>query len=142
VSGSPQPGWPTGVRELGVGDLKRLGIDGDNQIYWDGRRIEIRKSIVLTGFQKWVAFVVGVVGLLAGQRLPPGSMTLLSSFARGILPCCRVRRRNGSTDPGNAVMPAQAGLCRDEYSALRHCTASRRAKGEAVLQGGERIAVA
>ena len=66
MSGSPQPGWPTGVRELGVGDLKRLGIDGDNQIYWDGRRIEIRKSIVLTGFQKWVAFVVGVVGLLAG----------------------------------------------------------------------------
>jgi hypothetical protein len=45
MSGGPQSGWPAGVRELGVADLKRLGIDRDNQIYWDGRRIEIRKSI-------------------------------------------------------------------------------------------------
>jgi hypothetical protein len=58
--------WPPGIRELGVGDLKRLGIDRNNQIYWDGRLIEIRRSIVLTGFQKTVALIVAVVGVLAG----------------------------------------------------------------------------
>jgi hypothetical protein len=66
MSEGAQPAWPSGVRELGVGDLKRLGIDRDNQIYWDGRRIEIRKAIVLTGFQKIIALIVTVVGVLAG----------------------------------------------------------------------------
>jgi hypothetical protein len=74
MSDSQQAGWPKGVKQLVVGDLKRLGIDDDHQIYWDGRRIEIRKSIVLTGFQKIVATVVTVIGLLAG----------LSTIATGV----------------------------------------------------------
>jgi hypothetical protein len=68
------PGWPPGVEPIGMEDLNRLGIDSDHQIYWDGRRIEIRKSIVLTRFQTWVAAGVAVVGLLAG----------LSTIATGI----------------------------------------------------------
>jgi len=67
-------GWPPGVRELGVDDLKRLGIDRNHQIYWDGRLIEIRRSIVLTGFQKIIALIVTVVGVLAG----------LSTIATGV----------------------------------------------------------
>jgi hypothetical protein len=57
--------WPPGVEPIGVEDLNRLGIDHEHQIYWDGRRIEIRKSIVLTSFQKFIASVVTIVGVLA-----------------------------------------------------------------------------
>jgi hypothetical protein len=47
-------------------DLNRLGIDQEHQLYWDGRRIEIRRFLVLTRFQKWFAVTVAVVGFLAG----------------------------------------------------------------------------
>jgi hypothetical protein len=65
LSETPPP-WPRGVEPIGVEDLNRIGIDGRHQLYWDGRRIEIRRSIALTGLQKWVAGVVTVVGVLAG----------------------------------------------------------------------------
>ena len=59
-------GWPSEVEPIGIEDLSRLGIDRSDQIYWDGRRIEIRKAIVLTGVQKVIALIVTVVGVLAG----------------------------------------------------------------------------
>jgi hypothetical protein len=65
VTNAP-PTWPNGVEPIGLEDLNRLGIDRGDQIYWDGRPIEIRKAIVLTGFQKVIAVIVTVVGLLAG----------------------------------------------------------------------------
>ena len=51
---------------IGVDDLGRLGIDKANQLFWDGRRIEIRRPLVLTGFQKSVAAVVTVCAILGG----------------------------------------------------------------------------
>jgi hypothetical protein len=74
LTDTPRPGWPSGVEPIGVEDLNRLGIDREHQIYWEGRPIEIRKSIVLTGFQKFIASVVTVVGLLAA----------LATFATGV----------------------------------------------------------
>jgi len=47
-------------------DLNRLGIDSEHQLYWDGHRIEIRRFIVLTRFQKLFAAGVAIIGLLAG----------------------------------------------------------------------------
>jgi hypothetical protein len=62
---SPEPGdWPDGVKPVGVGDLRRLGIDDRNQLFWDGRRIEIRRPLVLTGPQKIVTGVVTVCAVL------------------------------------------------------------------------------
>ncbi len=63
---APPPAWPNGVEPIGMEDLNRIGIDSQRQLYWDGHRIEIRRSIVLTRVQKWVAAIVTVVGLLAG----------------------------------------------------------------------------
>ena len=66
MSESPPPSWPEGVEPIGLQDLNRLGIDSHHQLYWDGNRIEIRRFLVLTTFQKWFAAVAAVIGLLAG----------------------------------------------------------------------------
>jgi hypothetical protein len=66
LSGAKQPKWPPGVEPIGMEDLNRIGIDSEHQLYWDGHRIEIRRLLVLTRFQKWFAAVATIVGLLAG----------------------------------------------------------------------------
>jgi hypothetical protein len=59
-------GWPPGVEPITVDDLRRLGIDRHNQLFWDGRRVEIRRPLVLTGFQKTVAVIVTLCAVLGG----------------------------------------------------------------------------
>ena len=66
LSGAPDPKWPEGVESIGVQDLDRLGIDAERQLYWDGHRIEIKRFLVLTRFQKWFAGIATIIGLLAG----------------------------------------------------------------------------
>lgn len=66
MSDAQPPNWPRGVEPIGIEDLNRLGIDLQHQLYWDGHRIEIRRLVVLTRFQKWFAAGVAIVGLLAG----------------------------------------------------------------------------
>ena len=66
MSGVRPPKWPPGVEPIGLEDLNRIGIDSEHQLYWDGHRIEIRRFLVLTRFQKWFAAVATIVGLLAG----------------------------------------------------------------------------
>jgi hypothetical protein len=60
------PRWPAGVQPIRVADLGRLGIDGENQLFWDGKRVEIRRPLVLTGLQTFVAGVVTVCAVLGG----------------------------------------------------------------------------
>ena len=59
-------GWPKRVKPISVTDLRHLGIDGANQLFWDGRRIEIRRPRVLTGVQKIAATVVTIFAVLGG----------------------------------------------------------------------------
>jgi hypothetical protein len=66
LSGRHPSKWPQGVEPIGIEDLNRIGIDSENQLYWDGRRIEVRRFLVLTRFQKWFAAIVAIVGLCAG----------------------------------------------------------------------------
>ena len=64
-----QPGWPTGVRPILVPDLKRLGINEQNELFWDGRHVEIRRPLTLTRFQKFITIIVtfcAVLGALGG----------------------------------------------------------------------------
>jgi hypothetical protein len=61
--------WPDGVEQIGLEDLGRLGINRHDQLFWDGRRIEVRQSIALTGFQKVIATLAAlcaVLGALGG----------------------------------------------------------------------------
>ena len=64
-----QPGWPNGVRPILVPDLKGLGINEQNELFWDGRHVEIRRSLTLTRFQKFITIIVtfcAVLGALGG----------------------------------------------------------------------------
>ena len=56
--------WPDGVTPIGIEDLGRIGINADNELFWDGRRVEIRRTLVLTAPQKAVA-VLAVMATLA-----------------------------------------------------------------------------
>ncbi len=56
--------WPKGVERIGLEDLGRLGINSNDQLFWDGRRIEVRQSLTLNDFQKLVAGVVTACALL------------------------------------------------------------------------------
>jgi len=66
--------WPTGVEQIGLEDLGRLGINQDDQLFWDGRQVEVRRPLVLTAFQKRLATIVTVRAILGG----------LGGFASGV----------------------------------------------------------
>lgn len=66
MSATAPRGWPKDVIPVSIEDLDRLGINSDNQLFWDGKRIEIRQSLVLTGLQKTVAVVVSICAILGG----------------------------------------------------------------------------
>ncbi len=66
--------WPRGVEPIAVEDLGRLGIDAEGRLFWDGRPVEIRRRLVLSGAQKALAVLVSVVAVLSG----------FGSFASGL----------------------------------------------------------
>ena len=55
-----------GVKELRLGDLKRLGIDSRHQLFWDGKRVELRQRFDLTGWQRFGAVVITLFAILGG----------------------------------------------------------------------------
>ena len=61
--GTPRP---DGVHPIGIEDLERLGIDADNQLFWDDKRVEIRRPLMLTWPQKLLAVIVTVFAVLGG----------------------------------------------------------------------------
>jgi hypothetical protein len=65
VSGH-QPPWPHDIRPIGVEDLGRLGLNADNQLFWDGKRIEVRQEFTLTRLQKVLAVIVSIFAVLGG----------------------------------------------------------------------------
>jgi hypothetical protein len=44
--------------------MERLGVDDDNQLFWDGRRVEVRRPLYLTVPEKIVAGVVAFFTVL------------------------------------------------------------------------------
>ena len=58
--------WPEGVDEIRIGDLKRLGIDSRHRLFWDGRRVEVRQRLDLTGWQRFGAILIAVFAVLGG----------------------------------------------------------------------------
>jgi hypothetical protein len=64
VSEPERDGWPQGVTPIGVEDLDRLGLNAANQLFWDGKRIEVRNRLDLTRLQKTFAVVVSVFAVL------------------------------------------------------------------------------
>jgi hypothetical protein len=61
-----QPKLPDGIEEISWDNLRRLGIDRDNHLYWDGRQVQTRSQMGFTFWQKAGAFLVvlGALGAL------------------------------------------------------------------------------
>jgi hypothetical protein len=59
-------GWPPGVERISLEDLGRLGINPRQELFWDGRHVEIRRRLTFTGVQKLIALVVTICAILGG----------------------------------------------------------------------------
>lgn len=54
-------GWPKDVHPMVLQDLKRLGTDPKNQLYWDGK--QVRTRLTLTFPQTVVAILAAIASL-------------------------------------------------------------------------------
>jgi hypothetical protein len=59
-------GWPSDVDPINIEDLGRLGINTDKELFWDGKRVEVRHRLILTRLQKMGAVVVAICAILGG----------------------------------------------------------------------------
>jgi hypothetical protein len=66
-SGDVIPGWPENVRALGPNGTLFMGIDEKNQLYWDGKPIEIQRRLKFSRLQIVGALVVGIATLISGM---------------------------------------------------------------------------
>jgi len=60
------PRWPSGVEPISLEDLGRIGINARNELFWDGRHVEIRRRLTFSRFQKFIAVVVTGCAILDG----------------------------------------------------------------------------
>ena len=44
--------WPRDVKPVSFNGLTLFGVDGQRQLYWDGRPVEIKKLLSLTAWQR------------------------------------------------------------------------------------------
>jgi hypothetical protein len=58
--------WPADVQPLSIEDLARLGINAKNELFWDGKVVEVRRALVLSRFQTVFAWIVSVFAILGG----------------------------------------------------------------------------
>ena len=56
--------WPPDVTPIGIEDLDKLGLNPRNQLFWNGKRIEVRNRLDLTRLQKTFAVIVSAFAIL------------------------------------------------------------------------------
>lgn len=67
MSETPRESWPPDVTPIGIEDLDKLGLNPMNQLFWNGKRIEIRNRLDLSRLQKTFAVIVSVAAVLGGM---------------------------------------------------------------------------
>ncbi len=65
IPGLAPPEWPPGVQPIALEGVALLGIDRDNGLYWDGRAIEVKRTLDLSFWQKIGALIV-ILGAVGG----------------------------------------------------------------------------
>jgi hypothetical protein len=63
MSGSAPEDWPRDVSPISLEDLARLGINPANELFWDGKRVEVRRLLDLTRLQKTFAITVSIFAI-------------------------------------------------------------------------------
>ena len=49
------PDWPKGVRGISLEGVSLFGLDERHRLYWDGRPVEVRRTLTLTLWQRLAA---------------------------------------------------------------------------------------
>lgn len=52
--------WPDDVWSVGLHRIDLLGVDDDGNLYWNGKRIEVRRPLSLSFWQKTGAVAVTI----------------------------------------------------------------------------------
>ena len=58
--------WPDGVRNITIGQISMLGVDNENQLYWDGKPVQIRRRVTLSFWQALGTFLLVVFTVIGG----------------------------------------------------------------------------
>jgi hypothetical protein len=53
-------------RPISLDDLDRMGINGKNELFWDGKQVEVKSRLNLTWPQTVGAILVGVAAICGG----------------------------------------------------------------------------
>ncbi|WP_156404724.1 hypothetical protein [Sphingomonas sp. Root241] len=78
----PLEGWPRDVRPISIDGMDRLGVGDDGSIYWDGKAIEIRRSVTLTVAQKIGAALVTASAVVAAAAAAVSAYADLTSLPK------------------------------------------------------------
>lgn len=79
-SKSCNPDWPNDVKAISVKGLTLFGLDKELNLYWDGKLIEIKKPLILTGWQKFWALTPIIIGCLVGIQELAGAKCFIAIF--------------------------------------------------------------
>jgi hypothetical protein len=60
---APPPEWPKGVRPITLNGMALFGLDKDLALYWDGKLVEIKKTVSLNRWQNFLANVAAFSAL-------------------------------------------------------------------------------
>ena len=55
--------WPKDLNVISMEGLTLFGIDNQNNLFWDGKELEIKKAVSLRGFERTLAFFVALSGV-------------------------------------------------------------------------------
>ena len=81
-TGEPHAGWPAGVRPISMDGIDHLGVGDDGTLYWDGKPVEVRKSLTLTTMQKVGALAVAASAIVGAGAAAVSAYAEFMSIGR------------------------------------------------------------
>ncbi len=58
------PDWPKGVRGISLEGVSLFGLDERHRLYWDGRPVEVRRTLTLTLWQRLAAITTVLAAVI------------------------------------------------------------------------------
>lgn len=75
-------GWPEGVRPISMDGMGHLGVGDDGTLFWDGKPVEVRRSVTLTWWQRLGAVLVAGSAVVAAAAAAVSAYVDVVSVAR------------------------------------------------------------
>lgn len=88
-----QSKWPPGVRSIGLDEADALGVDAGGELYWHGKRVEVRRPLDLTPAQSVVGIIVAAGTVIAALGAVAQGFAVYNEWA------CKVGWRAAACPP-------------------------------------------